>query len=37
MDHSYPWMVNVVNIKSLRSCGDAIIGPHTIITGISFS
>jgi len=31
-DHSFPWMVNVINLKSLKSCGGAIIGPDTIIT-----
>ena len=33
-DHSFPWMVNVLNVKSMKSCGGAIIGPNTIITGI---
>lgn len=32
-DHSFPWMVNVINLKSLKSCGGAIIGPNTIVTG----
>ncbi|CAF1348612.1 unnamed protein product [Adineta steineri] len=32
VDHSFPWMVNVVNLKSLKSCGGAIIGPDTIVT-----
>jgi len=36
-DHSFPWMVNVLNVKSLKSCGGAIIGPDTIITGTDFS
>jgi hypothetical protein len=36
VDHSFPWMVNVINLKSLRSCGGAIIGPDTIITGNHF-
>ncbi|CAF1617888.1 unnamed protein product [Adineta ricciae] len=31
-DHSFPWMVNVLNVKSMKSCGGAIIGPTTIIT-----
>ncbi|CAF2134371.1 unnamed protein product [Rotaria magnacalcarata] len=31
-DHSFPWVVNVVNYKSLRSCGGAIIGSNTILT-----
>lgn len=35
-DHSFPWMVNVMNVKSLKSCGGAIIGPNTIITGKYF-
>jgi hypothetical protein len=35
-DHSFPWMVNVINLKSLKSCGGAIIGPDTIITGNYF-
>jgi hypothetical protein len=35
-DHSFPWMVNVINLKSLKSCGGAIIGPDTIITGNDF-
>ena len=34
-DHSFPWMVNVINVKSLKSCGGAIIGPDTIITGMN--
>ncbi len=34
-DHSYPWMINVINLKSLKSCGGVIIGPDTIITGNS--
>ena len=33
VDHSFPWMVNVINVKSLRSCGGTIVGPDTIITG----
>jgi hypothetical protein len=37
VDHSFPWMVNVINLKSLKSCGGAIIGPDTIITGNNFS
>ncbi len=36
VDHSFPWMVNVINLKSLKSCGGAIIGPDTIITGNYF-
>jgi hypothetical protein len=36
VDHSFPWMVNVINLKSLKSCGGAIIGPDTIITGNDF-
>jgi len=31
-DHSYPWVVNVINIKSLKSCGGAIVSPDTVIT-----
>ncbi|UJR14123.1 hypothetical protein I4U23_001117 [Adineta vaga] len=31
-DHSFPWMVNVLNVKSMKSCGGAIIGPNTIVT-----
>lgn len=33
VDHSFPWMVNVLNVKSLKSCGGAIIAPDTILTG----
>jgi hypothetical protein len=35
VDHSYPWMVNVLNVKSLKSCGGAIIAPDTILTGMN--
>ncbi|CAF1021578.1 unnamed protein product [Rotaria sordida] len=31
-DHSFPWVVNVINLKSLKSCGGTIISPDTIIT-----
>jgi len=31
--HSFPWIVNVINVKSLKSCGGAIINPNTILTG----
>ncbi|CAF2586222.1 unnamed protein product [Rotaria sp. Silwood2] len=30
--HSFPWVVNVINLKSLKSCGGTIISPDTIIT-----
>ena len=33
VDHSFPWIVNVLNIKSMKSCGGAIISPDTILTG----
>lgn len=35
IDHSYPWVVNILNVKSLKSCGGAIISPDTILTGKS--
>ncbi|CAF3542789.1 unnamed protein product [Rotaria sp. Silwood1] len=31
-DHSFPWVVNVINLKSLKSCGGTIISSDTIIT-----
>ena len=33
IDHSFPWVVNVLNVKSMKSCGGAIISPTTILTG----
>jgi hypothetical protein len=33
IDHSFPWMVNVLNVKSLKSCGGSIVGPDTVLTG----
>ena len=32
--HSFPWIVNVLNLQSLKSCGGAIISPNTILTGL---
>jgi len=31
-EHSFPWVVNVVNLKSLKSCGGALISPDTVVT-----
>lgn len=36
VDHSFPWVVNVINVKSLKSCGGTIVGPNTIVTGKNF-
>lgn len=36
VDHSFPWVVNVLNLKSLKSCGGTIVAPDTIVTGKVF-
>lgn len=32
VDHSFPWTVNVINMKSMKSCGGTIISSNIIVT-----